>query len=163
MCHLQWLMTLRPLMTKVFESAVSLLSRREHGARELRHKLKQKGYGVNEVEEALAECQRLDLQNEARFVEAYSRTRIRQGYGPMKISQELSSKGVDKELIHSILQQEQANWVLYAVEAWQKKSKGQIELTLEEQKKQQRFLLYRGFDPHTISLVKKRFSKKNLT
>ncbi|HHF7373227.1 recombination regulator RecX [Legionella bozemanae] len=146
-------------MTKAFDSAVRLLSRREHSRVELYDKLKQKGYNPIEIKNALEECQRLDLQNDYRFVEIYSRSRIRQGYGPLKISQELSSKGVDKELIHQFLQQEEDNWLAYALDVWQKKSKGQFDLSFEELQKQQRFLLYRGFGMDTIAQVKKELEK----
>jgi regulatory protein len=146
-------------MTKAFDSAVRLLSRREHSRVELYDKLKQKGYNPIEIKNALEECQRLDLQNDYRFVEIYSRSRIRQVYGPLKISQELSSKGIDKELIHQFLQQEEDNWLTYALDVCQKKSKGQYDLSFEELQKQQRFLLYRGFGMDTIVRVKKELEK----
>ncbi|CAM3021270.1 Regulatory protein RecX [Legionella steigerwaltii] len=146
-------------MTKAFDSAVRLLSRREHSALELYDKLKQKGYSAIEVNNALDECRRLDLQNDQRFVETYSRSRIRQGYGPLKISQELSSKGIDKELIQQFLQQEKDNWLAYALDVWHKKSKGQLDLTFDELQKQQRFLLYRGFGMDTIVQVKKELKR----
>lgn len=146
-------------MTKALDSAVRLLSRREHSAVEICDKLKQKGYSPTEIKKVLEECQRLDLQSDRRFVEIYSRSRIRQGYGPLKISQELSSKGVDKELIHLFLQQEQDNWLAYALDVWRKKSKGQCDLSFEELQKQQRFLLYRGFGMDTIVQVKKELKK----
>lgn len=152
-------MNSRQLMTKAFDSAVRLLSRREHSRVELYDKLKQKGYNPIEIKNALEECQRLDLQNDYRFVEIYSCSRIRQGYGPLKISQELSSKGIDKELIHQFLQQEEDNWLAYALDVWQKKSKGQFDLSFEELQKQQRFLLYRGFGMDTIAQVKKELEK----
>ncbi|KTD03401.1 recombination regulator RecX [Fluoribacter gormanii] len=146
-------------MTKAFDCAVRLLSRREHSALELCDKLKQKGYSAIEAKKALDECQRLDLQSDRRFVEICSRSRIRQGYGPLKISQELSSKGIDKELIHQFLQQEQDNWLTYALDVWHKKSRGQCDLSFDELQKQQRFLLYRGFGMDTIVQVKKELKK----
>ncbi len=142
-------------MTKAFDSALRLLARREHSAVELFGKLKQKGYSQVDIENAVEKCQQLDLQNERRFVESYSRSRIRQGYGPLKISQELYNKGVDKALIHSVLQQEEGNWFTYALNAWQKKSKGEAEMSFNELQKQQRFLLYRGFGMDTIAMVTK--------
>ena len=142
-------------MTKAFDSAMRLLSRREHGAIELFDKLKRKGFDADEAKAALDKCQHLDLQNDRRFVGVYCRSRIRQGYGPLKISQELNSKGIDKELIQSMLHEEQDSWYGYALDVWQKKSKGQLELSFEEQQKQQRFLLYRGFDRDTIAMVTK--------
>ena len=146
-------------MTKAFDSAVRLLSRREHGALELYEKLKQKGYSVVEVNNALDECRRLDLQSDRRFVEIYSRSRIRQGYGPLKISQELSSKGIDKELIRQFVRQEEDNGLTYALDVWHKKSKGQLDLSFDELRKQQRFLLYRGFGMDTIVQVKKELKR----
>ncbi|KTD41637.1 recombination regulator RecX [Legionella parisiensis] len=146
-------------MTKAFDCAVRLLSRREHSKVELYDKLKQKGYNSIEIKDALEECQRLDLQNDYRFVEIYSRSRIRQGYGPLKISQELGSKGINKELIHQFLHQEEYNWLTYALDVWQKKCKGQCDLSFEELQKQQRFLLYRGFGMDTIAQVKKELEK----
>lgn len=101
------------------------------------------------------ECQRLDLQSDRRFVEMYCHSRIRQGYGPLKISQELSSKGIDRELIQQFLQQEEDNWLTYALDVWHKKSKGELNLSFDELQKQQRFLLYRGFGMDTIAQVKK--------
>jgi regulatory protein len=146
-------------MSKAFGCAVRLLSRREYSAVELCEKLKQKGYKPEERDEALATCQRLNLQNDRRFVEVYSQSRIRQGYGPLKISQELSGKGIHKEIIQQILQQEQDNWFAYALNVWQKKSKGQLDCSFDELQKQQRFLLYRGFGMDTITLVRKELKK----
>lgn len=147
-------------MTKAFASAVRLLSRREHGAIELCDKLKRKGFSAIEAREALHQCQQLDIQNESRFVEMYSRTRIHQGYGPLKISQELSSKGVDKDLIQDVLQQEEDNWLDYALDVWQKKSKGQCEMSFSDIQKQQRFLLYRGFGMDIVVRVVKELAKE---
>lgn len=142
-------------MTKVFDCALRLLTRREHSVKELSDKLKQKGFNAEEVESALESCQRLNLQSDQRFVEIYIRSRIRQGYGPLKITQELKQKGVDSELIHQEIKQEGANWLGYALTVWDKKCKGQLDLSFQEIQKQQRFLLYRGFDMDIISQVVK--------
>ncbi|HAZ7571801.1 recombination regulator RecX [Legionella sp. PATHC032] len=140
-------------MTKAFDSALRLLSRREYSAMELCDKLKQKGFNLNDVQNALNECQRLGYQSDERYVESYIRARIHQGYGPLKIIQELKNKGVDPELIQSVLQEERDNWVDYALRAWEKKFKRQDDFSYSEMQKQQRFLLYRGFDRDVISKV----------
>lgn len=142
-------------MANAFECAVRLLSRREHSAKELEAKLKQNGFNATDVQETLAKCQELDLQNEGRFVEMYIRSRIRQGYGPLKISQELSAKGVDKQLIQRVLQHEEAHWPTHALAVLQKKCKGQRDLSFPEMQKLQRFLLYRGFSMDVIAMVSK--------
>lgn len=142
-------------MTKAFDCAIRLLSRREHSAMELYEKLKQKGFDQSDVQEAINRCQQLDLQKDDRFAEVYCRTRIRQGYGPLKISQELTGRGIDKHLTQQVLRQEEPNWVAYALDVWQKKRKGLSELSFSEVQKQQRFLLYRGFSMDIIARVTK--------
>lgn len=142
-------------MTKAMDSALRLLTRREHGAIELCDKLKQKGFSHVDAKEAVDECQRLGLQSDSRFVEAYSRSRIRQGYGPLKITQDLKARGVDGDLIHRELAQESDNWISHAMDVWQKKCKGQTDLSFIEIQKQQRFLLYRGFGMDIIAAVVK--------
>ncbi|WP_298621816.1 recombination regulator RecX [uncultured Legionella sp.] len=142
-------------MTKAFDSAVRLLSRREHGAMELCNKLEQKGFESSEIKDALDKCQRLGLQSDCRFIENYSRSRIRQGYGPLKIIQELKNKGLDSDLIMHELVQERDNWLSYALDVWDKKCKGRTDLTFSEIQKQQRFLLYRGFNMDIIAQVMK--------
>lgn len=140
-------------MTKAFDCALRLLSRREHGASELADKLALRGYSSEEVNEIIAECQRLGLQSDARYVESLCHTRIRQGCGPLKISQELQAKQVDRELIETVLQQEQDNWLTYALAVWHKKYKNQDDIPFAELQKRQRFLLYRGFPTDIITRV----------
>ncbi len=140
-------------MTKAYESAVRLLARREHGAIELSDKLKLKGFNITDVNDALSVCQRLDLQSDRRYVESFTRLRIRQGYGPLKINQELNSKGIDKELIVDVLRQEDEHWLNHALTVWQKKTKGRLEMSFSDLQKNQRFLLYRGFGMDVIARV----------
>lgn len=140
-------------MTKAFDCAIRLLGRREHGAGELADKLAQRGYSSKEVEEVIAECQRLGLQSDARFVESFCRSRIHQGCGPLKIRQELQLKQIERQLIESVLEQEQDNWLGYALAVWHKKYKSQAEISFIELQKRQRFLLYRGFPSDIIASV----------
>lgn len=79
-------------MTKAFDSALRLLSRREYSAMELCDKLKQKGFNLKDVQNALNECKRLGYQSDERYVESYIRARIHQGYGRLKIRQELKTR-----------------------------------------------------------------------
>ncbi|MBA2649978.1 MAG: recombination regulator RecX [Legionella sp.] len=140
-------------MTKAFDCAIRLLARREHSAFELSEKLERKGFDKIATSDAIAKCQALELQSDERFVESYSRSRIRQGYGPLKITQELKQKKLDANLIFKILNQDDAHWVDHATRVWLKKNKGQVEWSFAELQKQQRFLLYRGFSSETITRV----------
>lgn len=142
-------------MSKVLDCALRLLARREHSTKELSDKLKQKGFAYEEISEALDSCRRLNYQCDQRFTEVYIRSRIRQGYGPLKISQELKARGVDADLIYQEMQHQRAHWLTHALNVWEKKCKGQIDLSVQEIQKQQRFMLYRGFDMDIISQVVK--------
>lgn len=140
-------------MSKVYVSAVAMLARREHGAAELVQKLLQKGYEPAEVEEALIECQRLNLQSDLRFAENVCRARIRQGYGPERVRNELQMKQIDRELIEQVLAMEDEQWLTYALEVWRKKYKQQSDYSYADVQKQKQFLLYRGFSMQTIAMV----------
>jgi len=142
-------------MTKAFDSALRLLTRREHGAIELCNKLEKKGFSSSDAIDALEACQRLGLQSDKRFVENYIRSRIRQGYGPLKISQELKAKRIDSDLIQAELYQERDNWLTHALLVWQKKSKDKEDLSFAEMRKLQTFLLYRGFSMDIITMMMK--------
>lgn len=139
-------------MSDAFACAVRLLTRREHGARELADKLKRKGYLLADIEASILECQRLGLQSDSRFVESLCRTRVRQGYGPLRIRQELQHLQVDGELIEDVLQQEQDNWLTYATDVWKKKYKVQT-TSYTDLQKQKQFLMYRGFPMDIIAKV----------
>ncbi len=140
-------------MPKALASALRLLARRDHGALELLQKLEKNGAPKEEANEALLECQRLGYQCDTRFIESYCRSRIRQGYGPLKIKQELKGKGLDSDLIHQVMRQQSVNWFEHALEVWQKKTRGVVDGSYNELQKHQRFLLYRGFSTDIIAQV----------
>lgn len=134
-------------------NAMSLLTRREHSAHELITKLTQKGHSEEATQHALVTCQRLELQSDTRFVESRCRLRIRQGYGPVRIRNELQQAHIESFLIDEALQKEQEHWVDYARAVWAKKYKQGTEATYAAVQKQKQFLLYRGFTMDTIAMV----------
>ena len=130
--------------------ALLLLTRREHAAHELTQKLQKKGHGYALSLAAVRTCQELGYQSDVRFAENLYRTRVRQGYGPQRIQQELHAAKLDVDLIQEVLAVEQYDWVERAREVWRKKySNTHAELQVEIQKQKQ-FLLYRGFSMDTI-------------
>ena len=140
-------------MTHAFASAQRLLARREHGAEELRSKLLQKGHDAREVETVIVECQRLGLQCDMRFTESFCRSRVRQGYGPLRIRQELQGKQIEIELIEKTLCNTEHDWPSSAKAVWLKKFKGQKPCDFAKMQKQKQFLYYRGFSPDIIEFV----------
>ena len=141
------------MKSKAFTSALNLLTRREHGAAELKGKLKQKGFAQEEIQEAIAECQSLDLQSDVRFSESLCRARILQGYGPLRIRRELQEKCIADEIIDAALALEHENWLTYAQDVRKKKYKEASSIEYQERQKQKQFLYYRGFALATIEQV----------
>lgn len=108
-------------MPEAMESAVRLLARREHSARELWDKLKQRGYNSDEADTALQNCQRLGLQSDLRFAQSLIRHRAHQGYGPLRIRQELKFKGINAETASLALDETEINWKEEALKLVEKK------------------------------------------
>lgn len=140
-------------MNNAFTYVTGLLAKREYGEHELAEKLMHKGYAEAEIQDAILECKRLGLQSDVRFAESLCRTRIRQGYGPLRIRQELRSKQVDFECIEDALQHEKVDWFMQATQVKNKKYSDQGTITFNHLQKQKRFLLYRGFPQDIIAQV----------
>lgn len=137
-------------MREALHCAQRLLMRREHSAHELLEKLYQKGHDREQASNALAECQRCNWQSDARFAQMVCRTRISQGYGPIRIQRELDQHRVDPELIDDALKQQAPDWLELAESALAKKVKTSDVPSRTEQLKQQRFLMNRGFPIEVI-------------
>lgn len=141
-------------MNDAWSSAVYLLSRREHGEQELLDKLIAKGYASVEAEAALAKCKNLQLQSDARFAETLCRARIRQGYGPLRIRQELVSKGVDRQWIEAALEAVETDWLTHGMAVWRKKNNMNKQTPdFAALQKMQRFLLYKGFPAGLVAEI----------
>jgi regulatory protein len=145
-------------MTKALDSALRLLTQREHSAYELSIKLKQKGFAAEDIRNAISSCQQSKVQSDQRFVEQYVRMRVGRGYGPVKISQELAAKGIDSTLIAKSIDQDREYWIRHALKVWEKKCRGQTHLSFLELQKQQRFLLSRGFEMDVITQLVKEWT-----
>ncbi len=134
------------------EVAVGLLARREHSERELATKLKQKGFGADEVDETLDRLLELDLLSNARFTEAFVRQRVGRGNGPVKIRYELRNRGIDDAMADAELEQYRGQWTELARQVHERKF-GEVAKDFKERAKQARFLQYKGFGTEQISAV----------
>jgi regulatory protein len=137
-------------MSKAYESAVRFLTRREHSASELLQKLLHKGFEAESAREAIKRCQAYAFQSDARFAEMLCRSRLQQGYGPLRIRQELRHKGVENLLIEETLQHSADHWIDAAKTIGIKKGLTNDKYTLQKHK---RLLYTRGFDSETIQAV----------
>ena len=126
--------------------AMDLLSRREHSRRELIDKLKIRGFEGEEVEAYLDRLADRGLQSDQRFLESYIRMRSQNGYGPLRIRQELRKKGIEDSTISLNFESMELDWYEIAVMAWRKKYNQSPGSDMKLRAKQTRFLQYRGFD-----------------
>jgi regulatory protein len=130
--------------------AMNLLARREHSQAELQRKLVAKGFAPNAVNAVMQELMRANLQSDARFTASYIRSRMHQGFGPLKIQYELRAKGID-----SAINSNDAIWLQKAQEIWQKKFGNNTAKDLQSRAKQIRFMQYKGFTSEQIKYVLK--------
>ncbi|MGX9419173.1 recombination regulator RecX [Vibrio sp. WJH972] len=127
------------------ESALRLLSRRDHGRQELAGKLKIKGYELNEIDETIDYCDGLGYLDDVSFAESVLRQHINRCHGLLRIRQELKQKKIDNDIIDQVLQECQHDWFELAKQAAEKKTANRLQLDQKEKAKLIRYLQYRGF------------------
>lgn len=132
-------------MKSLREQAMDLLSRREHSYVELHRKLMRKGYSADEVSAVLDQLNSENLQSDERFTESYIRSRIRTGYGPVKIKLELKQRGITECVVDQYLPTGSLFWQDKLAEVWNKKFHGEMPYDQKTFSRQTRFLMQRGF------------------
>lgn len=136
-------------------SAMNFLARREHSYRELKQKLKKRFPSDELIELELQRLADENLQNDARFAEAFVRQRTNSGYGPVRTRQELRERGILDAAISDAIECIGIDWPSVADEAYRKKYGEMPAIDLKEKAKRSRFMQYRGFAPeHYGSLLK---------
>ena len=90
---------------RAFNKASDLLSRRDHSEKELREKLRQKGFSEG-ADEAIERLRGYGYVDDARFAARYAAELQRvKHYGKKRIEQELFRKGVDRAVIAEALEE----------------------------------------------------------
>ncbi len=78
-----------------YQTAIDLLSRRDHFRRELVEKLRTRNFPTNEIEESISRCEELDLLNDERVAHRFIEVRAAErGWGPHRLAAELRQRGV---------------------------------------------------------------------
>ncbi len=89
---------------QVRETALRLLSRRDHSRGELRKKMKQRGHPENAIHSVLEELQEKGYLDDALFARKFASDQLRfRGWGPLKIRNELQRKGIPPRIIDPIV------------------------------------------------------------
>lgn len=132
--------------------AAWLLGRKEYSVQQLKTKLLNRGYSVEQTEEALTFLQHHRFVDDSRFAQSFSNSRASKK-GDRRIALELAQAGIAKPLIESTLGQVGDE----ATRAWQActRFEGQV-LDAALRQKIYRFLAYRGFSSSSINQALKR-------
>lgn len=137
----------------IYNKALYILARREHSQFELKQKLQKHFPQNSQIASILKQLIAEGLQNDKRFTECYTRFRSGRGFGPLKIANELYTRGIALELIEQVFSEEQWDWLQLATEVRNKKFGFKIPKPFIEQAKQMRFLQYRGFSVDCIKTI----------
>ena len=136
------------------DAALRLLGRREHSARELKSKLLARGLEGEAADEIVGNLSESGWQSDARYAEMLVRSRLAQGYGPLRIEAEMRQAGIDGEAIRQALDGAGEDWDAVLHRAWERRF-GTPAGNLAERQKQYRYLMGRGFSPSAISRLLK--------
>ena len=139
---------------RALNSAIRILTGRDHSKYELVQKLRLRGFAPGTIEKVIAECERLNYVDDERTSRVYIRQLIRKGYGAKRIRLELKKKGLQgravrgiaSEMISDIDELETAGRIL-------KKNINRFERENDPRKRKDkiyRFLYARGFSAETI-------------
>jgi regulatory protein len=150
--------------------ALRLLGTREHGDKELLHKLRQKfaakaesleQYGISadelneQLQDCLAHCRENNWQSDERYIEQLVSSLLAKGQGPMKIRQKAQQKSSRVDLLDAYLDLDNSDWleqmrdVLYKKYGANSGAEG-TRLAPKDKAKQMRFLQSRGYRPDLI-------------
>ena len=106
---------------KCFAAAIRLLAGREYSVNELSTKLGRR-FSPEAISNVVTEMQSQGYLCNTRYGEAFCRSRVARGYGPVFIARELEQNGLDADLIDELLQPHDDRWLEYAVAQVEKKT-----------------------------------------
>ena len=136
-----------------YDKAMGLLVRREQSQLELRTKLRQSGYGADEINVALDRLIEQHYQDDDRFADVLLRSRVAQGYGPMRLRVELKSHGIKEAFFTQWLAESDVDWNAVAAGQLRRRYGSAGSLDPAERARRAQFLLRRGFAAATVHVV----------
>ncbi|EIX9304548.1 recombination regulator RecX [Klebsiella pneumoniae] len=153
---------------RLLDRAIRILAMRDHSEQELRRKLVAPVMSKNgpealdatpdELEQVVAWCIENRYLDDNRFVGQFIASRSRKGYGPARIRQELSQKGIARQVVDQAMRECDIDWVSLAREQAQRKYGEPLPSAFTGKVKVQRFLLYRGYLMEDIQEIWRNFA-----
>jgi regulatory protein len=139
------------LMPEIYNTAIRILSRRDHSCAELQEKLLARSFPREEIDILIIKLVEKNFLDDLRFAQNYFRMRTNKGYGIIRIAAELRERGLAKEIISSV-QNENFSGDIESV--CFKKFGTKDFKDMNTRAKAIRFLQYRGF---TLSQINRLF------
>ena len=139
---------------------MDFLSRREHSVKEIFQKLSHRVESQDMLLQAIDDLVEDGLLSDERFAESYFQSRKNKGFGPLRIKNELSQRGIKESIFDSI--QKDTDWTACALKALKKKTNGKDPVETKEILKLKKFLNYRGYEFQDIDKAFLEFNKENL-
>lgn len=136
-----------------YDKAMGLLVRREQSQLELRAKLQRSGYDADEINAAMKRLVEQHYQDDDRFADVLLRSRMAQGYGPMRLRVELKSHAISDAFFTQWLAECDVDWNAVAAEKLQRRYGSAGSSDPDERARRARFLLRRGFAAATVHTV----------
>jgi len=142
---------------KALNTALRILTRRDHSKHELSQKLKARGYAEDVIDEVISACERFDYINDERTAQVFIRQLHRKGYGLKRIRFELNRKGLRGKHVQGVLSKSisLADEYQCAEKIFQKHIRrfDREKDVLKRKDKIYRFLYGRGFSKAVISEI----------
>jgi len=126
-------------------SALYLLSRREHSRKELAEKLAKRSESIR-LADVLDELEQAGYLSDVRFTESFVRMRIGQGHGLIRIRFDLQRKGIQSDMLARVLEEMEPDWFELARELYRRKYRTVLDAAdYKEKAKRVRYMSQRGF------------------
>ena len=148
---------------EAMNTALRLLTRRDHTSLEIFQKLEQRGFDSGIIDRVLAKCRHLDYIDDEKTARIYIGQLARRGFGFRRIRVELRKKGLIGERFEIILNERRTeineHEIARKVMLKKMKSLKNIEDRQKRRNKMYRFLYSRGFEASVISELIREFVK----
>ncbi|MCK5720631.1 MAG: regulatory protein RecX [Thiomargarita sp.] len=141
------------LRRQIRADAIKFLARRDYSILELREKLINRDFANSLVDEVLIDLMARGVLSDERFAESYIRMRSKKGFGPLHIRDSLRVRGIEDEILESILDVDNSIWVKNASNARIKRFGHELPKDERALFKQMRFLQQRGFTIYQIKRI----------
>ena len=139
-----------------FDSALRLLTRRDHTRWELDVKLRKKGFTAIHIAGATARLEALGYLDDAKTAKILADHLVRKGYGPLRVRYALRQKGLDDAIVENALRHYDDEEQVQNARLALKKKRLRLEREADPVRRRQmayRFLAGRGYPAMIIRRV----------